>query len=292
MPLNGRNFSTARQPDGWRRRVRTRSSAPAAPAACISRSPSTASAPSTTAATTSSCIHGWRPLKSSKCRPPITRRIRRACRRERAAAAEIRRQHLPRIGLRLRPQRQPRCPELLRSEALAETPARSAAVRRGGWRPGPSQSDLLHGSYEGVRETRETVAQTNVLTAAMRRGDLLRGRRCGGQGSVHESAVPEQHHSAESPRSLRDLDDQRVPAAAQPDRREQLPGPDPHRRHAAPVHHPGRPCHQSKQKIFGHYLYQGRDNPRSRSTRRFRRRASSTTRAWQCSTSRRGVPPS
>ena len=47
-----------------------------------------------------------------------------------------------------------------------------------------------------------------------------------------------------------------------------------------------------KQKIFGHYLYQGETIPPSQSTLRFRRRACSTTRAWRCSTSRRGVPPS
>ena len=148
-------------------------------------------------------------------------------------------------------------------------------------------------SYEGVRETRETVAQANVLTAAMRRGDFSEVAGVVISDPFTNQPFPNNiiPQNRLDPLAISMIND--VPAAAQPDRREQLPGPDPHRRHAAPVHHAGRPCHQSEaEDLWSLPLSRTRQSRPSQSTRRFRRRACSTTRAWRCSTSRRGVPPS
>ena len=103
-------------------------------------------------------------------------------------------------------------------------------------------------SYEGVRETRETVAQTNVLTEAMRRGDFS-----GVAGAVIRDPLtglqfPEQHHPEQPSRSARGLDGQPVSAAAEPDRRQQLPRRDAGRGHAEPVHHPRRPRARARSR--------------------------------------------
>ena len=56
-------------------------------------------------------------------------------------------------------------------------------------------------SYEGLRETRESAAQANVLTAAMRRGELLRGGRARPARSADGPAIPGQHHPGKPPGS-------------------------------------------------------------------------------------------
>ena len=96
-------------------------------------------------------------------------------------------------------------------------------------------------SYEGIRETRESVAQTNVLTEAMRRRRLLGRRRPDHPRSADRAPVPQQHHPGQPAGSAGRLDDQQLSAAAQSDRRQQLPRPHAHRGHAEPVHHPRRP---------------------------------------------------
>ena len=115
-------------------------------------------------------------------------------------------------------------------------------------------------SYEGVRNARDGRADERVDRGDAPRG-LFRGRRCGDQGSVHESAVPEQHHSAESPGSPRDLDDQRCQPLPNQTGANNFRGltrtEDTQNQFITRVDH----VISQKQKIFGHYLYQGRDNP-------------------------------
>ena len=119
------------------------------------------------------------------------------------------------------------------------------------------------GSYEGVQETRETVAQANVLTAEMRRGDFSAVLPVMViSDPITNQPFPNNIIPGNRLDPLAVVDDQSVPAAAQPDGCQQLP-----RLYAAPktpsirlitrVDHVISP----KQKLFGHYLYQDRDNP-------------------------------
>ena len=94
-------------------------------------------------------------------------------------------------------------------------------------------------SYEGVRETRQNVAQTNVLTDAMRQGDFSRPVHRD-PGSPDRAAVSRQHHPGQPPGSAGRVDDQPVPAPAQSGRRQQLPRPHARRGHEQPVDHPRR----------------------------------------------------
>ena len=100
------------------------------------------------------------------------------------------------------------------------------------------------GSYEGVRETRQTVAQTNVLTEEMRRGDFS-----GVAGAVVRDPLTglqfrRQHHSGQSRGSAGRVDGQSVSAAAESDRRQQLQRLYARRGHPGSGHHAPRPCDQ------------------------------------------------
>jgi hypothetical protein len=117
------------------------------------------------------------------------------------------------------------------------------------------------GSYEGVRETRQTVAQTNVLTAEMRRGDFS-----GMSGVVIRDPltnVPFENNIIPSTR----LDPLAVSMVNQ---YQPLPNQtgannfrgftlaeDTQDQFITRIDH----VFDQKQKIFGHYLYQRRDNP-------------------------------
>ena len=79
------------------------------------------------------------------------------------------------------------------------------------------------GSYEGTRETRESVAQTNVLTEAMRRGDFSGVAGIVDPRSADRARLSRQHHPGGPAGSAGRLDGQPVPAAPQSDRRQQLP---------------------------------------------------------------------
>ena len=119
------------------------------------------------------------------------------------------------------------------------------------------------GSYEGVQETRETVSQANVLTPEMRRGDfsaLLPGDPH--PRSSDQSAIRRQHHPEQPTGSAGGVDDQRSTSRC-PIRR--VPTTSAALRCAEDTQHQiiTRVDHviSPKQKLFGHYLYQYRDNP-------------------------------
>jgi outer membrane receptor protein involved in Fe transport len=116
-------------------------------------------------------------------------------------------------------------------------------------------------SYEGVRETRENVAQTNVLTEAMRRGDFS-----GVAGAVIRDPLTGLQFANNIIPSSR-LDPL---AVSMVNRYQPLPNQtgannfrgltrneDTQNQFITRVDHVLSP----RQKIFGHYLYQGRDNP-------------------------------
>ena len=116
-------------------------------------------------------------------------------------------------------------------------------------------------SYEGVRETRENVAQANVLTEAMRRGDF---------SEVAGAVIRDPLTNAQFPGNI-------IPAArlsqlavAMVNRYQPLPNQtgannfrgltsteDTQNQFITRIDH----VLSGKQKIFGHYFYQGRDNP-------------------------------
>jgi outer membrane receptor protein involved in Fe transport len=116
-------------------------------------------------------------------------------------------------------------------------------------------------SYEGVRETRENVAQTNVLTEAMRRGDFS-----GVAGAVVRDPLTGQQFPGNIIPSGR-LDPL---AVSMVNEYQPLPNQtgannfrgltrteDTQNQFITRIDH----VLNEKQKIFGHYLYQGRDNP-------------------------------
>ena len=118
------------------------------------------------------------------------------------------------------------------------------------------------GSYEGdPRNARERGPDERADRGdAARR--LLGRRRRHHPRSADRPRVPQQRHPGQPARSAGGLDDQQLSAAAQSDRRQQLPRPDAHRGHdqnqfITRVDH----VLGQRQKIFGHYVYQGRDNP-------------------------------
>src|SRR4029453_921879 len=116
-------------------------------------------------------------------------------------------------------------------------------------------------SYQGVRETRETVAQTNVLTAAMRRGDF---------SEVAGVVIRDPFTNQPFPNNI--IPQNRLDPLAISMINEYQPLPnqtgannfrgltsteDTQNQFITRVDH----VISQKQKIFGHYLYQGRDNP-------------------------------
>jgi hypothetical protein len=117
------------------------------------------------------------------------------------------------------------------------------------------------GSYEGVRETRETVAQTNVLTEAMRRGDFSEV-----SGVVIRDPLTNQPFAGNIIPQAR-LDPLAVSMinTYQPlpnqtganNFRGLTKAEDTQNQYITRVDH----VLGERQKIFGHYLYQGRDNP-------------------------------
>lgn len=116
-------------------------------------------------------------------------------------------------------------------------------------------------SYEGVRETRESVAQTNVLTEAMRRGDfsgvagaVIRDPLTGVQFS--NNVIPTERLSPLAVAMINQY--QPVPNQSGSNNFRGLTrNEDTQNQFITRVDHVLSP----KQKIFGHYLYQGRDNP-------------------------------
>ena len=116
-------------------------------------------------------------------------------------------------------------------------------------------------SYEGVRETRETVAQTNVLTDAMRRGDF---------SGVAGATVRDPLTGLQFPNNIIPADRIDPLAVSMVNQYQPLPNQsgannfrgltrveDTQNQYITRIDH----VINAKQKIFGHYLYQGRDNP-------------------------------
>ncbi len=116
-------------------------------------------------------------------------------------------------------------------------------------------------SYEGVRETRESVAQTNVLTEAMRRGDFS-----GVAGATIRDPLTGQPFA----NNIIPADRLDPLAVSMVNTYQPLPNQsgsnnfrgltrteDTQNQYITRIDH----VINAKQKIFGHYLYQGRDNP-------------------------------
>ena len=109
--------------------------------------------------------------------------------------------------------RRPRpSPSSIASSSAGWLAGRSVATRPSSWRP-----------TRAFGKRARTVAQTNVLTEAMRRGDFSEVAGVVIRDPFTGQPFPNNIIPQQSPGSARDLDDQPVPAAAQPDRREQLP---------------------------------------------------------------------
>ncbi|OLD14266.1 MAG: hypothetical protein AUJ01_14115 [Acidobacteria bacterium 13_1_40CM_3_65_5] len=117
------------------------------------------------------------------------------------------------------------------------------------------------GSYEGVRETRQSVALTNVLTEAMRRGDF---------SGVAGAVIRDPLTGLQFPGNIIPTSRLDPLAVAMVDRYQPLANQtgannfrgltrneDTQHQFITRVDHVVSP----RQKIFGHYLYQSRDNP-------------------------------
>lgn len=115
-------------------------------------------------------------------------------------------------------------------------------------------------SYEGLRETRESVAQANVLTEAMRRGDF----------SGVSTVIRDPLTGAAFPGNIIPSNRLDPVAVSLVNRYQPLPNQsgannlrglslneDRTNQFITRIDH----VLSSKQKLFGHYLYQGRDNP-------------------------------
>jgi hypothetical protein len=161
--------------------------------------------------------------------------------------------------------------EFLRDDAMdarnyfAPAPSPKPQLDRdqfGGMAGGPLRRGrtFFMGSYEGVRETRETVAQANVLTEAMRRGDF----------SAESTIVRDPLTNQPFPGNI--IPANRVDPLAVSMVNEYQPLPnqtgannfrgvtkaeDTQNQFITRIDH----VINDRQKIFGHYLYQGRDNP-------------------------------
>jgi outer membrane receptor protein involved in Fe transport len=117
------------------------------------------------------------------------------------------------------------------------------------------------GSYERVRETRETVALTNVLTEEMRRGDF---------SGVAGAVIRDPLTGLQFPGNIIPSNRLDPLAVAMVNRYQPLPNQtgsnnfrgltlaeDTQNQFITRVDH----VLSDRQKVFGHYLYQGRDNP-------------------------------
>ena len=117
------------------------------------------------------------------------------------------------------------------------------------------------GSYEGVRETRENVAQTNVLTEAMRRGDfsgvagaVVRDPFTGVQFA--NNIIPGDRLDPLAVRMINQY--QPLPNQSGSNNFRGLTrNEDTQNQFISRIDHVLSP----RQKLFGHYLYQHRDNP-------------------------------
>jgi Carboxypeptidase regulatory-like domain/TonB dependent receptor-like, beta-barrel len=116
-------------------------------------------------------------------------------------------------------------------------------------------------SYEGVRETRQTVAQTNVLTPEMRRGDF---------SGVAGAVIRDPLTGLQFPGNIIPSNRLDPLAVSMVNKYQPLPNQtgannfrgltrtdDTQNQFITRIDHVLSP----RQKIFGHYLYQGRDNP-------------------------------
>jgi outer membrane receptor protein involved in Fe transport len=116
-------------------------------------------------------------------------------------------------------------------------------------------------SYEGVRETRQTVAQTNVLTPEMRRGDF---------SGVAGAVIRDPLTGLQFPGNIIPTNRLDPLAVSMVNKYQPLPNQtgannfrgltradDTQNQFITRIDHVLSP----RQKIFGHYLYQGRDNP-------------------------------
>jgi len=116
-------------------------------------------------------------------------------------------------------------------------------------------------SYEGVRETRETVALTNVLTAAMRRGDFSEVAGVVIRDPFTNQPFPNNTipQNRLDPLAISMINDyQPLPNQTGANNFRGLTRTeDTQNQIVTRVDH----VISQKQKIFGHYLYQGRDNP-------------------------------
>src|SRR4029453_10366681 len=116
-------------------------------------------------------------------------------------------------------------------------------------------------SYEGVRETRETVAQANVLTAAMRRGDFSEVAGVTIRDPFTNQPFPNNMipQNRLDPLAISMINDyQPLPNQTGANNFRGLPRTgDTQNQFITRVDH----VISQKQKIFGHSLYQGRDNP-------------------------------
>ena len=133
----------------------------------------------------------------------------------------------------------------------------------GGVTGGPVRRNqtFFMGSYERVRESRENVAQTNVLTEAMRRGDFS-----GVAGAVVRDPVT----GLQFANNIIPTERLSPLAVSMINKYQPLPNQtgannfrgltrneDTQNQFITRIDH----VLNAKQKIFGHYLYQGRDNP-------------------------------
>ena len=162
--------------------------------------------------------------------------------------------------------------DYVRNDALdarnyfAKAPAPKPQLDRhqfGGVLGGPVRRNqtFFMGSYEGVRETRENVAQTNVLTDAMRRGDF---------SGVAGTVIRDPLTNLPFPGNIIPANRIDPLAQAMVNRYQPLPNQtgtnnfrgltrneDTQNQFITRIDHVLSP----RQKVFGHYVYQGRDNP-------------------------------
>ncbi|HEX7086008.1 MAG TPA: TonB-dependent receptor, partial [Vicinamibacterales bacterium] len=161
--------------------------------------------------------------------------------------------------------------EYFRDDALnarnyfAQAPAPKPELRRnqfGGVLGGPIRRNqtFFMVSYEGVRETRESVAQTNMITEAMRRGDF----------SAISTPIRDPLTGEPFPGNIIPADRLHPVSLAILERYQPLPNQTGANNYRGLSRNEDRTNQfitrldhvlSPKQKIFGHYLYQNRDNP-------------------------------
>src|SRR5437867_5732909 len=149
---------------------------------------------------------------------------------------------------------------------FAQAPAPKPRLDRhqfGGVTGGPVRRNqtFFMASYEGVRETRQAVAQTNVLTADMRRGDF---------SGVAGAVIRDPLTGLQFPGNIIPSNRLDPLAVSMVNKYQPLPNQtgannfrgltrtdDTQNQFITRIDHVLSP----RQKVFGHYLYQGRDNP-------------------------------